>query len=385
MKGVFMADLKEKMTLEYENGLKEEYLNHNGEKLLLDKNNMLTVGVIGLANCGKTSVISAIDFADLYDFNIRNRKIEETELDGCKILTIGLSLENKIFNRDSHNEYILRFVESDKNNDDSVIAFSSVVLIVLDSPSLMEKGADNFKDFNYTDTALKNLLNISLKKDTLVIFVPVKCEKYMISDDIQQDMNELSKKIRNKYKNTISLIQQIAAASLILPVITEGNKVFKEYNEKEEEIFEKISLPDKTRTFLGKFVARKFLWQPLFAEQLLLTIIRFRLEPWVRAIYYKRPFVKLKNKFNKTSSSYATQNEKLDKKIVTMLKNNLFRHLVKLTRIMDDNSWDKLVRRESTTYGIKPKQTRQGFDILHDPQGYFEDIISLVDLQNSLS
>lgn len=108
-----------------------------------------------------------------------------------------------------------------------VLSECAVVLIVVDSPALMEQNGNWHELINkplliadYFKTAYQNL-----KEPRLVLFVPSKCEKYM-----QESPNELLRRIQEKYESLLKFLAHPALLPYVVvaitPVQTLGNVCF---------------------------------------------------------------------------------------------------------------------------------------------------------------
>ncbi len=116
---------------------------------------------------------------------------------------------------------------------------SSSLLIAVDTPALMEEMKDGVgighPNINITDVRLFTFIQDFLKNDDpkmkipkmkMVLFVPIKCERYYYDNRL----NEVAEAIQKAYKNSFTYMnnnENVAVA--ITPILTLGDIVFKEY------------------------------------------------------------------------------------------------------------------------------------------------------------
>lgn len=362
--------IERKLKATDENGNPEKYVNHAETKMQIFDTHLLTVAVIGKKGSGKSELIMALQ--SIWCSGFPTLKVRLVELDGrdefCEILTLGISYKPSGLKRDNWNELLIRIVEiSEDTPDEDIIkytALSSAVLITVDSPTLMETGFGE-RDLNYSDDMLKFMFHRAALKDKLILFVPVKCEKYMNSTEAGMNMDTLCQRLRVKYKSTVQYLSETENTIAVHPVITEGRLSFKGYDAEGGQQFETVKVKDKTKDLFARFMSNLIFpdsSMPLFHEQLLLTLVRFKVESMVRSISGK----------------------KKDKSIRLLLKQRLFRELIEQTRILSDESWDAFISRKTRVCGIKPQQNAQGFAVIYDPKKLFQDIISLKEIKKLL-
>lgn len=111
----------------------------------------------------------------------------------------------------------------------SLIEKSSVILIAIDAPALMERGG-KYHDLINKPQAIKDYFKKNLKSlqnPKMVIFAPVKCEKYL---QTPQKTQELIDAIRKGYSNLIKHFQSSELnpwiVSILTPVQTVGEVIF---------------------------------------------------------------------------------------------------------------------------------------------------------------
>lgn len=117
---------------------------------------------------------------------------------------------------------------------------SGVVLIAIDTPALMEREGRWHEDVNKPETVRKLFTEVyqNLNSPRLVIFVPVKCEKYVKND---RDASELLRRIREKYSALLNFFRADAlldkTAVVVTPVQTVGSLEFSRVEKKNNEYY----------------------------------------------------------------------------------------------------------------------------------------------------
>jgi GTPase SAR1 family protein len=111
----------------------------------------------------------------------------------------------------------------------NVLNKSVAVLIPIDSPSLMEQNGEYHERVNRPQQ-IKDIFKkayTDLDSPRLIIFAPVKCEKYL---EDEKTAKELSRRVIEEYKGLIDYFKSESLSSLtalvITPVQTVGNVVF---------------------------------------------------------------------------------------------------------------------------------------------------------------
>jgi hypothetical protein len=148
---------------------------------------------------------------------------------------------------------------------------SVAVLIAIDAPALMEKNGKFHDKINRPDQ-IKNIFKQAyqeLQSPRLVIFAPVKCEKYLKTEESAQ---ELLNNVKKGYQQLISLFDTESLspqiASVITPVQTVGSVVFS-----------RIEIGnDNTPHFYFRKVRHDAKYCPKDSEQPLRYLLRFLLK-----------------------------------------------------------------------------------------------------------
>lgn len=111
------------------------------------------------------------------------------------------------------------------------VSESSVVLVAIDTPHLMEEQGVFCETRNRCDAItrfIEQKLNDDLKAHKLFLLVPLKCEKYYH----EHRMEEVCNRIKDVYSKLIELLKskyKTEIACAITPILTLGDVVFKEF------------------------------------------------------------------------------------------------------------------------------------------------------------
>lgn len=186
-----------------------------------------------------------------------------------------------------------------------LLSQSAVVLIAIDTPALMEKNGKYHDEINRPDQ-IKDIFKDAYKdldSPRLVIFAPVKCEKYLKNDkstqELLQRLKEGYKRLTN-YFETETLNPHIA--SVITPVQTVGNVVFS-----------RLEIDDHNNLhFFFRKVSHDAQYDPQDSEQPLRYLLRFllaihlkqRQESWGR-FSFLRDWLNLDNYLKNAVKEFA--------------------------------------------------------------------------------
>ena len=109
---------------------------------------------------------------------------------------------------------------------------SVVIIIVIDASALMEKKGKYFQDKTRAIQSIFEKVYRDVKINRLVMFAPVKCEKYMKNPEMKQKLIDA---IKNQYEELLLFLKKDEQSIVIItPVQTVGTICFS-YIEKEEE------------------------------------------------------------------------------------------------------------------------------------------------------
>lgn len=125
--------------------------------------------------------------------------------------------------RDFPGEYLTSTIKEDRDEIYNFMANATVILIAIDTPYLMEEEGKYNEEKNKISLVTHYLKdNVTAVKDKLVLFVPLKCERYMHDGKLQQ----VSEKTVEAYKELKEFFSNNNIASFVTPIITLGGIEF---------------------------------------------------------------------------------------------------------------------------------------------------------------
>ncbi len=196
--------------------------------------------------------------------------------------TFGLNTENINMGleiRDFPGEYIIR--EPDTVRE--YIRESSAILIAVDTPHLMEADGKYNEGKNRVSLItkfFKETLN-SESDEKLIMFIPLKCEKYYqdnkintVTEKVIKEYDELLTFLRDR-NNTNGMKKKFAC--VIAPILTVGEIVFDHFESDNGNVCE---VTDSTGAVVPKQVVYRYLkpgahYRPKYCEQPLLYLLSF--------------------------------------------------------------------------------------------------------------
>ena len=136
---------------------------------------------------------------------------------------VGRSESVKLEIRDFPGEYLTSTIKSDREEIYNFMANATVILVAVDTPYLMEEGGKYNEEKNKVSLVTHYLKdNVDVIKDKLVLFVPLKCERYMHDNQLSL-VSEATKKA---YSDLTEFFGQNNIASFVTPIITLGGIEF---------------------------------------------------------------------------------------------------------------------------------------------------------------
>jgi len=156
------------------------------------------------------------------------------------------------------------------------------VIIAIDAPALMEERSRWNEMINKPKqiTSFFQQTYVDLIETRLVIFVPVRCEKYLQNET---DAHKLLHKIKDQYKELLDLFSsenlRSKVACVVTPVQTVGTVVFSRIEER-----------DQKPHFIFRKISHDAEYKPIDSDQPLLYILSFILKLRYDKIW---PFVKV--------------------------------------------------------------------------------------------
>ena len=217
-----------------------------------------------------------------FEFRLKGKKESSVFLDICDYPGEWLN--------PSHPEY-----EAHEPELKEVMKKSNIVIIAIDTVALMEKAASRSSEdvgrFNphinfcssITDMIIADFDAEENGSPKMIIFVPLKCEKYWNRSKTSQDdqMSLVNARIHTAYKGIFDFVggsNKGRYEIVIAPILTFGENTaeFARYEDKDGEIIldEKYKLPTAKYTFVNKSAR----YSPMYCEQPLLYILAYLLE-----------------------------------------------------------------------------------------------------------
>lgn len=209
----------------------------------------------GIAGDSTVSVFS-------FDFGLNTEKVN-----------IGLEL------RDYPGEFIKKEPETVK----SYIEESNAVIIAIDTPHMMECGGCYHAGKNFP-ARITDLFKETLNADSgekLILFVPLKCERYYYEGRIE----EVTEQVKNTYAPLISFLRdrqnknglEGKFACVITPILTVGQIVFSGFEvdssgSVQEVILDNLPVPQKANY---KYKVAGAVYTPSYCEQPLYYLLSF--------------------------------------------------------------------------------------------------------------
>lgn len=230
----------------------------------------IKVCMLGARGVGKTSVLTSIFYDGnstdgLYGTKIRlgappgtnadltknHEKLQDVFKDRQNIAAIGASsgvsefrFELGMLNNDAKinlliTDYPGEKVLADKNYVADRVVESQVVLVAIDTPYLMEEDGIHDEEKNQTSIIKKFLLdNVGNLQEKIVLFVPLKCEKYLdIKNKAMRNdrSEELADKVESMYKDVIDKLKESQTVAVaITPILTMGGVIFDHFETNSE-------------------------------------------------------------------------------------------------------------------------------------------------------
>lgn len=131
---------------------------------------------------------------------------------------------------DVQGEYFVRSasVASQRLELEKKIKESDIILIAIDTPYLMEASLGQNDMANCVESVEALLTNLKMEdKAKLIVYAPIKCERWCRDG---HHLEEVTQKVEEVYATSIKALSASPLVEiLILPVLTVGNIVFKEF------------------------------------------------------------------------------------------------------------------------------------------------------------
>ena len=266
-----------------------------------------------------------------------------TPTDGDETYTFDIFLKNKRNNKIHLNFYDFpgEWIKEKSTDIKEKISNSHVLMIVIDTPYLMEENGryNDLRNRCYRITEMiKGNFDINKSKiPKLVLFVPLKCEKYYW----ENRMNEVAASIRREdvYGSLINYLssgQNTNCELAITPILTIGTAIFSRFErDKETHDFimnNKYKYPSKPLYYFNEEACRaavkkgsnqKYAADPQYCEQPLVYTLSYALKMMAMAISKDEGFWGNLLKYFKenwldfaSASDFVTQRDKIQKHLV---------------------------------------------------------------------
>jgi len=174
-------------------------------------------------------------------------------------------------------EWLMR--EDERAHLKEILAESQIVMVAIDTPHMIEENGDLSDSVNNLWQIERFLQNIPNEDKThrLVLFVPVKCEKYYH----EGRMNEVNQAIKEQYANTLKTFAKESMKKLytvaITPILTLGGVVFHDFK-RDEEGYVEVTEDMKPIAAYYKIYETDPNFNPRYCEQPLLYLLNFIVE-----------------------------------------------------------------------------------------------------------
>ena len=123
-----------------------------------------------------------------------------------------------------------------------IVINSAVIIVAINTPFLMEfdgKYSEQGCSAEGIEWIIEEALNRDSNKDRLILFVPIKCEKYM---ETPEELDRMQKNIRRAFAKTLALsfetLYRDKLAMALVPVQTVGNAKFRRFKISEDDFVE---------------------------------------------------------------------------------------------------------------------------------------------------
>ena len=171
------------------------------------------------------------------------------------------------------------YIERSANNKDyddvvNIVRNSSAIIVAVDTPYIMEPEEERGKYIKQACTrdieqVIKVALSKNTKQDRLILFVPIKCEKYVETWDGRQVLKSC---VKSAFKDTIRMgedgIYKGKLAIAIVPISTIGNVKFSSFNKKDGRVTEKVFMKPANKRFKPEYTDQplRFVLSLLFEQ-----------------------------------------------------------------------------------------------------------------------
>lgn len=178
---------------------------------------------------------------------------------------IGRAESVKLLIRDFPGEYLLSKQKADREEIYNFIATATVILIAVDTPYLMEENGKYNEEKNKVALVTHYLKdNADIVKDKLVLFVPLKCERYMHDGKLPL----VSEATKATYAELTSFFEENNIASFVTPIITLGGIEF-------DHMQDNVGISDVQKISVFRPWGKRPEYKPLFCPQPLYYLLTY--------------------------------------------------------------------------------------------------------------
>ena len=162
-------------------------------------------------------------------------------------------------------DYPGEFIASNPDFVSEQIEKSSVVLLAIDSPYLMEDNAEHNEELNQISFIYNYLKdNVDAFSNKLIMLVPLKCEKYFY----ENRMNELNARVQDCYSKIIDLFNGTSnIAMVITPILTMGGVIFDRFDLKDGKHIARYTFVKDNPQFAPMFCIQPLYYMMSFIAQ----------------------------------------------------------------------------------------------------------------------
>ncbi len=201
-----------------------------------------------------------------------------------KITADGSEDSHMIVFKDIPGEWLM--TEAKKKELDSDVAKSQIIIIAIDTPHLMEENGDFNNSFNVTSQVSNFLNNPKDNKDIprMILFVPIKCEKYYHEGRMDEVNSEIKKQYNLLFKNFATPPKKELYTVAITPILTLGGIVFHDFERDSDGdvlIINNPNIPSlayRPQMTYYRFYDKAPFFAPKYCEQPVLYLLKFILK-----------------------------------------------------------------------------------------------------------
>lgn len=253
---------------------------------------------------------------------------------------------------------------------------SQIIIIAIDTPHLIEEDGEHSDAFHITNNVNTLLSYIQSEEDVprLILFVPIKCEKYYHAGRMQEVVDA----IETQYENLLTALRTGKKKNLytvaITPILSLGGVVFRDFQRDENGFVDVIEVHDSSNPslYLRPKAAYYQLYQPApsfapkYCEQPVLYILSFISKTVKGFELQARQKLPLNKKNPKKEDSGLG---KLFSGLLMLVIALLFPQAPVLKKLWEDISKDRTLVQTANETSIHLKTTGDGYKILQDPMG----------------